>query len=239
MKLTQYQSEITRNPATTADGERLQDLGRACVEIVHDARNELNALKLYATFLQRRSEEAGWPADERETLAKILVGLERAACDLTMLVRYSRPIEPVKRAGIDLREIVCGLPLDAGLCSALTGDPKESLVAESDVADFSGSFDPVLMTEALKAITLSAIKLRRQRDDSKPLRICLRREESGPVNSARIEWQGVGFSAGNLVSGTGGMIEVRVSLAEKIVAAHHGIMERNSGSLAVRLPLTC
>jgi hypothetical protein len=36
--------------------ERLQDLGRASMQIVHDLKNQLNGLKLYATFLRRRIE---------------------------------------------------------------------------------------------------------------------------------------------------------------------------------------
>src|SRR2546428_9648566 len=102
------ESEAMHEPLTSATDDRdiLQDLGRACAEIVHDVRNELNALKLYATFLLKRSEKSKWPPDERETLAKLLAGLVRSAGDLTMLVHYSRPIEPARTTGIDLQQIV-------------------------------------------------------------------------------------------------------------------------------------
>ena len=127
-------------PLTIAneDRETLQDLGRACVEIVHDTRNELNALKLYATFLFRRSEKSNWQLDERETLAKVFVGLERSATDLNMLVRYSRPIELTRLPDIDLRKVVDHLPLDPGLEQIVNGHLKDSIIAESDPGDFGG-----------------------------------------------------------------------------------------------------
>ena len=63
------------------DAEALQELGRASVEIVHDIKNQLNGLKLYATFLRKRFERDTRPADELETINKIIAGLERAAAE--------------------------------------------------------------------------------------------------------------------------------------------------------------
>src|SRR5258708_25556157 len=90
---------------TTDDREILQDLGRACAEIVHDVRNELNALKLYATFLLKRGEKSEWQPDERETVTKLLAGLVRSAGGLTMLIHYSRPIAPSRKTGVDLHHL--------------------------------------------------------------------------------------------------------------------------------------
>src|SRR5919202_7113951 len=77
----------------TQDVRTLQELGRASVQIVHDLKNQLNGLKLYATFLRKRMEKSGRPADEQETIDKLIAGLERAASDMTALVRYGRPLE--------------------------------------------------------------------------------------------------------------------------------------------------
>src|SRR5258708_36487002 len=90
----------------TDNREILQDLGRACAEIVHDVRNELNALKLYATFLLKRSEKSKWQTDERETVTKLLAGLERSAGDLTILVHHSRPILPARKSRTAVRRRV-------------------------------------------------------------------------------------------------------------------------------------
>jgi hypothetical protein len=68
------------------DSETLQDLGRASIQIVHDLKNQLNGLKLYATFLRRRIEKGERPEDERETIAKLMTGLDRAASDLASIV---------------------------------------------------------------------------------------------------------------------------------------------------------
>src|SRR5215470_768072 len=93
-------------PAKTPDSGGLENLGRATLQIVHDLKNQLNGLKLYATFLRKRLEREDQPPDERETLAKLIAGLDRAAKDLTALVRYARPVELHKNRGVDLKRIV-------------------------------------------------------------------------------------------------------------------------------------
>src|ERR1044071_9154250 len=61
------------------DAETLRELGIASVQVVHDLKNQLNGLKLYATFLRKRMEKAERPADEPETIAQLIAGLERGA----------------------------------------------------------------------------------------------------------------------------------------------------------------
>ena len=65
------------------DSNSLQTLGRASLQIVHDLKNQLNGLKLYATFLRKRMEKNEHRADEMETLNKLIAGLDRAAADLS------------------------------------------------------------------------------------------------------------------------------------------------------------
>src|SRR5688500_20368229 len=85
--------------STPQETERLQDLGRASMQIVHDLKNQLNGLKLYATFLRRRIEKGDRPADEQETSVKLMGGLDRAAADLAMIVRYGQPVELTRPSG--------------------------------------------------------------------------------------------------------------------------------------------
>ena len=47
------------------DGSTLQELGIASIEIVHDLKNQLNGLKLYARFLKRRIEKSERREDEK------------------------------------------------------------------------------------------------------------------------------------------------------------------------------
>ena len=61
------------------DSNSLQTLGRASVQIVHDLKNQLNGLKLYATFLRKRMEKGVPAPDEMETINKLIAGLDRAA----------------------------------------------------------------------------------------------------------------------------------------------------------------
>src|SRR5204862_4203664 len=91
------------------DKDTLWALGRASVQIVHDLKNQLNGLKLYATFLRKRMEKSERPTDEQETLAKLIAGLERAASDMTVLVRYGRPVELRLQPHTDLVKILSNI----------------------------------------------------------------------------------------------------------------------------------
>src|SRR5437899_12439247 len=84
---------MTPASAKAVDTSELEDLGRATLQIVHDLKNQLNGIKLYATFLRKRFESEDRPSEEREILAKLIDGLDRAARQMTTLVRYSRPGE--------------------------------------------------------------------------------------------------------------------------------------------------
>src|ERR1700752_4309234 len=86
------------------DKERLQDLGRASMQIVHDLKNQLNGLKLYATFLRRRIEKSERPEDEQQTITKLIAGLDRAANDLSTIVQYGREVELKKQPGVDVQK---------------------------------------------------------------------------------------------------------------------------------------
>src|SRR5216110_2288068 len=88
------------------DAETLRDLGGASVQIVHDLKNQLNGLKLYATFLRRRLEKSERPGDEQETITKLIAGLDRAASDLSTIVEYGRQIELKKQPGFDIQKVL-------------------------------------------------------------------------------------------------------------------------------------
>src|ERR687893_419754 len=88
------------------DDETLRALGSASVQIVHDLKNQLNGLKLYATFLRKRMEKGERPADELETIGKLIAGLERAATDMNALVRLGRPLELNRQPRTDLARLL-------------------------------------------------------------------------------------------------------------------------------------
>ena len=81
------------------DNDALRALGQASVQIVHDLKNQLNGLKLYATFLRKRLAKSERPADELETINKLIAGLDRTARDVSMIAEYGRPLQLKKQPG--------------------------------------------------------------------------------------------------------------------------------------------
>lgn len=203
------------------DAETLRDLGSASVQIVHDLKNQLNGLKLYATFLRKRLEKSERPADELETVAKLIAGLERAAADTTLLVRYGRPLELRRQPATDLARL---------LIDAASG----ASVAEGV---YEGDFDPSLIAEALKNITLGG-RGEGHADEGLSVQLC--REATSAVPSALIEWHGAAHASGegdpfrSFAGGDG----LRMALAAKIIRAHGGEVAREDGVTRARLPLS-
>src|SRR3712207_995455 len=126
------------------DTSTLEELGRASVQIVHDLKNQLNGLKLYATFLRKRMEKAERPEDERETVAKLIQGLERAALDMTTLVRLGRPVELRRQPGVRLSSLLSGVSNGAGVTE------------QAGTEEFQGEYDAAALAEAFKAIDAGA-----------------------------------------------------------------------------------
>jgi signal transduction histidine kinase len=207
----------------TQDNETLQEIGRASVQIVHDLKNQLNGLKLYATFLRKRMEKAERPADEHETIAKLIAGLERAAADMTTLVRVGRPLELRRQSQTDLVKILANL------------DSGEETKIEAEAGELAGDFDTAAITEAFKTITTSALGLC-PAGDSAGLTISLRPDEDG--RRAIVEWRGVKTNNGDdpfhSFAGSEGL---RMSLAAKIIEAHGGETGYDANTLRAQLPL--
>lgn len=205
----------------TQDDAALIEIGRASIQIVHDLKNQLNGLKLYATFLRKRMEKGGRPDDELETIGKLIAGLERAAGDMTTLVRLSRPLE-VRRQQTDLSKIV-----------SETG-AGEGISTEVDIDSLVGEFDAGALAEAFKTITTNALA-RRDPDNSAGVLIHLRSAQ----DQALVEWHGLKIGPDDdLFHSLAGGEGIRMSLAAKSIEAHGGAVEHDDRSLRVRLPLT-
>jgi signal transduction histidine kinase len=210
------------------DAAALQELGRASVQIVHDLKNQLNGLKLYATFLRKRMEKTERPTDEQETIAKLIAGLERAAADMSALVRFGRPLELRRQSGVDLAKIVNGLSNHE--------DSEHAISLEQSPGAFEGEFDIAALTEALKTVTAGALNLRRP-DSPAPLKIQLRPEEVLGQKSAVIEWRSITSNGTDPFHSFAGSDALRMTLAAKIIAAHDGETTQQADAIIVRLPL--
>ncbi|MDQ1590507.1 MAG: hypothetical protein QOG71_1134 [Pyrinomonadaceae bacterium] len=223
--------------ATTHDTDALIELGRASVQIVHDLKNQVNGLKLYATFLRKRMEKSERPADELETINKIMAGLERAAADMTTLVRFGRPLELQPKPRLDLAAL---------LAAATEGDFAPTPAGDDDSGDaYRGDFDAPVLSEALKNIHASARQLASK---DAPPHVNLRRAETGTEAgaengatppSALIEWRGIRDAGGDedVFNSFNGGAGLRLALAARVIHAHGGAVEQASDALRVRLPL--
>jgi light-regulated signal transduction histidine kinase (bacteriophytochrome) len=234
------------------DNEALRTLGRASVQIVHDLKNQLNGLKLYATFLRKRSEKHERPADELETIGKLMNGLDRLAADLSLIVEYGQPVELKRRPATDLRKILSEVAARLDDRTTANGSLSGSVVITGEDAPLVGEFDPVLLAQALESISLGAIKFG---DNAGAMQIQLTGEnrsteenqatgenQSGgeakaDARMAVVEWPVSAALNHDPFRSFAGSDELRLSLAARIVEAHGGSAERDGGALRVRLPL--
>ncbi|HEY0378576.1 MAG TPA: hypothetical protein VGC87_16800 [Pyrinomonadaceae bacterium] len=207
----------------TQDLATLQELGRASVQIVHDLKNQLNGLKLYATFLRKRMEKADRPQDEQETVAKLIAGLERTASDMTTLVRMGRPIELRRQPQTDLVKILRGV------------EETEGVRVESEAAELAGDFDVAAITEAFKTITTNALTLGPAQDGGA---VTIHLAPGADGQSAAIEWRGVKTTnSDDPFRSFAGSEGLRMSLAAKIIEAHGGQTGFDAHTLRAELPL--
>ena len=224
------------------DNDALQALGRASVQIVHDLKNQLNGLKLYATFLRKRLEKGERPADELETINKLIGGLDRTARDVSMIVEYGRPLQLNKQSGTDLAKLVrdVAASLNAENLSnrpPVTGALPGAILVEAEPIEFVGEFDPVLLIEALKRISLSAMKILTSKPDAGSLAIRLKGETLMSGSNGVIEWRVFDSSEHDPFHSFAGSNEIRLSLAARVIEAHGGTATRQADALCVRLPL--
>ena len=223
------------------DNDALRALGRASVQIVHDLKNQLNGLKLYATFLRKRMEKGERPADELETINKLIAGLDRTARDVSMIVEYGRPLELKKQAGTDLeklsRDVAANLNAEnLSNRPPVTGGLSGSVVVDAETGgSLVGEFDRALLTEALRWISLSAIKMSVNKAGS--LAIRLKADAFESRRDGVIEWSVYDSSDHDPFHSFAGSNEIRLSLAARIIEAHGGSATRHDGFLTVRLPL--
>jgi signal transduction histidine kinase len=216
------------------DNHSLQALGRASVQIVHDLKNQLNGLKLYATFLRKRIEKGDRPADELETIQKLIAGIDRTAEDLSLLSEYGQPLALKKQGKTDLQNLVRGVVENVNGNAATEAAP---IVIETANAPLVGEVDTVLLAEALKSISIGAVKMFENRKKESSLKLQLTSEQTGQRHDAIIDWHVLDSVDHDPFHSFAGTDEIRMSLAARVIEAHGGSVERRNGLLRVRLPL--
>jgi nitrogen fixation/metabolism regulation signal transduction histidine kinase len=212
-------------PAKQLDAKALEDLGRATLRIVHDLKNQLNGLKLYATYLRKRLDRDENASTERETVEKLVAGLDHAAKEMAALVRYAQPLDLRRQPKSDLRAIA----------HSAVNDPayrvSGPLIAAADLENqdkLTGAFDPHALGEAFSALTREALA-RRAGDATVTLRI--ERVPNQRLPLAQVEWTGLARNA----SASPG---IHAAFAKRIIEAHGGVIEFDNDAIRVKLPLS-
>ena len=198
------------------------------MQIVHDLKNQLNGLKLYATFLRRRIEKSERPGDEQETISKLINGLDRAAEDLSALVRYAQPVELKKQPGIEIDRVLISI------CSNLN-DKNSQIACEAESDGVQGSFDHFKITDALKWLSIGALKYRQTGDGAAGITVKMAQPDS---KQAVIEWSGLKQLDQDPFLSFAGVDEIKMALAARIIDAHGGSAEFTEKKLVVVLPLS-
>ena len=221
-------------PAREPKDDALANLGRATVRIVHDLKNQLNGLKLYATFLRKRLERDDRSEEERETLAKLIAGLDRAARDTTMLVRYAQPFDLRRQPAVDLAKIVRVAARDViQLETRLAHEQFQCEVDDSMIGDF----DPNLLTEAFKALSHEAVS--GSGKSQGVISLQARRAEGHGFPAAQIEWRAPGSQIKTAIPDSfNGYQSAYAAFAARIIEAHGGTLQINADNILVSLPLS-
>lgn len=219
------------------DNRSLQALGRASVQIVHDLKNQLNGLKLYATFLRKRLEKGERPADELETMGKLIAGIDRTAADLSLLSDFGRPLELKKQGATDIEQMLRGVVANVNADASLPAPEGQAIVIETEASPLLAQVDAVLLAESLKSISIGAVKLFKARKKEGPLRVRVTSEAANEGHDGIIDWHVLDSVDHDPFHSFAGTDEIRLSLAAKVIEAHGGSAERRNGFLRVRLPL--
>jgi signal transduction histidine kinase len=217
-------------PVKNGHSADFEHLGRASVLIVHDIKNQLNGLKLYATFLRKRLDRDERPQDERETIAKLMAGLDRAANDLTAIVRYAQPQEIKYQKRVDLLRLIAKALDEPAIESSFSKDI--AAVIDAHPESLHGDFDSSALVAAIRILAERASIV----NNSYPLSLTV--DRVGDPGEARIEWRITGPPrAQDPFMPAEGIASVRLALAGRTVEAHGGRVEHDAGGLRVWLPL--
>ena len=213
-------------PAKQLDPKALEDLGRATLRIVHDLKNQLNGLKLYATYLRKRLDRDESATTERETVEKLVAGLDHAAKEMAALVRYAQPLDLRRQPKSDLRAIAHLAVHDPAY---RVSGPLVEVPSSENLEQLVGAFDAHALADAFSALTREALA---RRAGNSTVTLKLERLSSQGLPTALIEWTGLAPQASATPPG------IHAAFARRIIEAHGGIVEFETEAVKVKLPLS-
>jgi signal transduction histidine kinase len=197
------------------------------MQIVHDLKNQLNGLKLYATFLRRRIEKNERPGDEQETISKLIQGLDRAADDLSTIVKYGQPVQLKKQPGVELDKVL------RGVCASVN-EGGSQIVLDSSSDSIQGELDLFKLTDAFKWLCAGAMKHKQNQDEAGEIFVTTKSSEGAAV----IKMSGLRDLDHDPFRSFAGSDEIKLALAAKIIEAHGGSVKFIDRKFVVELPLS-
>ena len=173
--------------------------------------------------------ERGYALDEeeRETAAKLIAGLDRAAKEMDALVRYAQPLELRRQARADLKKIVLKAARDPAY--KISGPLADNVPCEIQ-GSLTGAFDSHLLAHAFSALTREALAGVRA-SDRPGLTLCARRVGANGSPKAVVEWRGVKSRS------SGADPSMHVTFAKRVINAHGGRIQFLRDMIRVTLPL--
>jgi len=213
-------------PAKELDAKALEDLGRATLRIVHDLKNQLNGLKLYATYLRKRLDRDENATTERETVEKLVAGLDHAAKEMAALVRYAQPLDLRRQPKSDLRAIAHSAVHDPAY---RVSGPLVAASSPENEEKLTGEFDPHALAEAFSALTREALA---RRAGEAPITLKLERLSNQSLPMALAEWTGLARLSSASAPG------IHAAFAKRIIEAHGGVVDFDHEAIKVKLPLS-
>lgn len=218
--------------AKIMDSTAVEEVGHATLQIVHDLKNQLNGLKLYATFLRKRLEPQNKSSEEQEIVGKLIAGLDNAAREMSALVRFARPLELRQSPQTDLRKIIMSVVEVPNRDSG--GLELPSIALHIEDAAMLGDFDGPLLVEAFNAIT-AEVRNSVSTKSGNTISFHVHRE----AEQALCEWQGGKLkSRYQAINNSNGCGTIHTALAAKIIEAHGGRVQCEEHQIRAWLPLT-
>ena len=210
-----------------SEEEILIETGRMAARLIHDFKNQLGGLKLYAAYLQKRFADN---VEGMEVSEKIAQGLNEMAEQAALLHRLCRPIE-LQMAPGDPAPVVEAAVSKLGPRSSAK---RVKISCDIEPGAPRASFDPRQIGEALEAIISRAV-------DASPedgeIAISLRRRDGTP----RIEIKDNGATLNderrlNLFDPLAGdrlnRTALGLAMARRIIERHGGEVSAQAGASA-------
>ncbi len=208
----------------------LIETGRMAARLIHDFKNQLGGLKLYAAYLQKRFADN---AEGLEIAEKIAQGLNEMAEQAAILNRLARPVELHMEAGDPapvIKQVVSGLQSKASA-------KRLKITLDLEPGAPGISFDSRQVGAALESIISRAVDVSPEDGE---IAVSLRRPEDED-GALRIEIKDNGATLDNerylnffdpLAGDRLNKVALGLAMARRIIEKHGGLISARADTVA-------